>query len=218
MSTITTAVEALSQGGAVILLSGFGTSRCGDLVFGAETSTPPLVAFAVRHTSGFLCVAMTDQDCDRLELPLQVAMRSSDDQRPAYTVTVDARDGVTTGISSIDRSHTIRQLARPDCSPEDLTRPGHIVPVRVGSRGVLEQVSAPAAAVDLMRIAGLRPIAAMSTLMSTSSHGNVATPLELRQFSARHDLPIVPIEDVLQWRRGRDRRLAPILSTVERCG
>ena len=198
MRQIDSAVQALVAGRPVVLLSGNEASTQGELVFPAQAAVPRIVAFAVRHTSGFLGVALAGEDCDRLELPPQVHAGPGRN-RPSYAVTVDAKDGLSTGISATDRSRTIRLLASPACRATDLLRPGHVVPVRVSPAGVLGEASAPAAALELMRIAGLSPAAAMSTLTSGSGHGGIATLAELRQFSRCYRLPIVTIDDVIHW-------------------
>ena len=128
----------------------------GDLIFAAELATPELVSFMVRYTSGYICVALTEAECDRLDLP-PMHHTNCDSFRTAFTVTVDARQGVTTGISAPDRAHTIRLLADPAAAAGDLVRPGHVLPLRAREGGVLRRPGHTEAAVDLARLAGLTP-------------------------------------------------------------
>src|SRR5688572_12800594 len=129
LDSIEDAIAAIKSGRPVVVVDDEDRENEGDLIFAAELATPELVAFMVRYTSGYICVPVTEADADRLDLPPM--FRVNQDRRgTAYTVTVDAREGVATGISAADRAHTIRLLAAADTVPEDFTRPGHIVPLR----------------------------------------------------------------------------------------
>lgn len=143
------------------------------MIFAAERATPELTAFMVRYTSGYICVSLSEGDCDRLDLPPM--FHPNEDQRgTAYTVTVDARDGVSTGISATDRAHTIRLLAQANSTPGDFTRPGHVVPLRARTGGVLRRAGHTEAAADLASLAGLRPAGVLCELVSQRDVGGMA--------------------------------------------
>src|SRR5690606_16309204 len=144
--------------------------------------------FMVRHTSGFICVALPERDADRLELPPMYPV-NQDRRGTAYAVTVDAREGVSTGISAADRAHTIRLLADPATTPADLSRPGHVVPLRAKPGGVLRRPGHTEAAVDLARLAGLRPAGALCELVNDD--GTMMRLPDLRRFAERHGLTLV---------------------------
>jgi 3,4-dihydroxy 2-butanone 4-phosphate synthase / GTP cyclohydrolase II len=188
----------LRGGGAVILVDHQNASTGGSLVLAASLATANSIAFMIRHTSGFVCVPMTKLDADRLELPL---MAGGDDQgqHRGFTVTVDSRDDVSTGISAHDRAHTINLLADPNSTAAQLTRPGHVVPVRTTDAGLLGVAARPEAAVDLVRLAGLPPVAALAELVSDD-----ATPAlparEIHAFSRSHGLPVVSIDELIRFR------------------
>src|ERR1700722_10531733 len=150
------ALSALRDGKPVIVHHSQQTMQEGFLVFAAQRATTSLMAFMIRHTCGFVCVALPPQDCDRLRLPLMCG--TTDNVRaPAYTVTVDVVAGTTTGISAADRAKTVRALADSRSTPIDFTRPGHVVPLRAHGRGVLASPGFAEAAMDLARLAGLAP-------------------------------------------------------------
>lgn len=168
----------------------------GDLVCAAEFVTPALVAFLVRYTSGYLCVALTECDADRLGLPPLV---SGD----PHGVSVDARHGTGTGISARDRAHTARLLADPSTVAGDLARPGHVVPLRARAGGVLECTGRAEAAVDLVRLAGLRPASLLGAIVGEHDPAEMARPAELAEFAARYDLCMITIEELVAFLRPR---------------
>src|SRR4029077_13970178 len=156
LDTVERALVDLAAGKAVLVIDDEDRENEGDLIFAAQLATPELVAFLVRYTSGYICVPITEANADRLDLPPM--FRVNQDRRgTAYTVTVDAREGISTGISASDRAHTIRLLADPATTSADLARPGHIVPLRARDGGVLRRPGHTEAAVDLARLAGLSP-------------------------------------------------------------
>lgn len=166
----------------------------------AEVATPEGPAFLVRHTSGFVRVALPGPDADRLDLPPMVPTgEDGEGEGTAYAVTVDAAVGIGTGISATDRAHTVRLLADPATRPADLTRPGHVVPVRARVGGVLRRAGHPEAAVDLARLAGLRPAGVLCELVNDD--GTLARPEDLRAVAARHDLALVSIADLVAFRQ-----------------
>jgi 3,4-dihydroxy 2-butanone 4-phosphate synthase/GTP cyclohydrolase II len=150
------AIAEVAAGRAVVVVDDEDRENEGDLVFAAQHATPGLVSFMVRHTSGYICVPLRGEACDRLELPPAHGV-NQDRHGTAYTVSVDAREGVSTGISGADRARTARVLADPGSSPVDLTRPGHVVPLRARDGGVLRRPGHTEAAVDLAQLAGLAP-------------------------------------------------------------
>ena len=142
LDSIEQAIADIAAGKAVVVVDDEDRENEGDLIFAAEKATPELVAFMVRYTSGYICVSLTEETCDRLDLP-PMFHTNQDKRGTAYTVTVDAREGVSTGISASDRARTIRLLASPDSSPVDFSRPGHVVPLRAREGGVLRRTGAP---------------------------------------------------------------------------
>ena len=165
LDTIETAIAAIKSGRPVVVIDDEDRENEGDLIFASELATPELVAFMVRYTSGYICVAVTEEDADRLDLPPM--FRVNQDRRgTAYTVTVDAREGVTTGISAADRAQTIRLLADPATTAADLARPGHVVPLRARAGGVLRRPGHTEATVDLARLAGLRPVGVLCEMVN----------------------------------------------------
>ena len=204
LDSVEDAVAAIARGGAVVVVDDEDRENEGDLIFAAELATPELVAFMVRHTSGYICVSMGDGDATRLQLPPMVA-RNEDARGTAYAVTVDAATG-TTGISARSRAETIRRLADPDAAPADFTRPGHVVPLRARHGGVLARNGHTEAAVDLAALAGLRPVGALCEIVSEEDPTDMARFDELRRFADAHGLPMISIEQLVNHLR-RVRRV-----------
>ncbi len=207
--TVEDAVADIAAGKAVIVVDDADRENEGDLVFAAEKATPELVSFMIRYTSGYICVPMTAGDLDRLELPLMVA-NNTERMRTAYTVTVDAREGVTTGISAADRALTMRVLADPATAPHDLTRPGHVNPLRALEGGVLRRAGHTEAAVDLARLAGLRPAGVICEIVSQKDDHEMARLDELRGFADEHGLRLISIADLIAYRRRTERQVEAV--------
>jgi 3,4-dihydroxy 2-butanone 4-phosphate synthase / GTP cyclohydrolase II len=205
-ATVEQAVADIAAGKPVVVVDDADRENEGDLIFAAEMSTPELVAFMVRYTSGYICVPLTDEDCDRLELP-PMYHTNQDKRGTAYTVSVDAREGVTTGISAHDRAHTMRLLADPASTSVDFTRPGHVVPLRARAGGVLRRPGHTEAAVDLCRLAGLRPAGVLCEIVSQKSVEDMARLDELEVFAAEHDLSLISIADLIAYRRRHERQV-----------
>jgi 3,4-dihydroxy 2-butanone 4-phosphate synthase/GTP cyclohydrolase II len=204
LDTIESAIAAIKDGRPVVVIDDEDRENEGDLIFAAELATPDLVAFMVRYTSGYICVPVTEADADRLDLPPM--FRINQDRRgTAYTVTVDAREGVTTGISAADRAHTIRLLANPQTMSADLARPGHIVPLRAKDGGVLRRPGHTEAAVDLAVLAGLRPAGVLCEIVSEKDPTGMARGEELRVFADEHDLVMISIADLIAYRKRFDK-------------
>ena len=196
--TIEEAVAAIAAGRPVVVVDDAARENEGDLIFAAELATPELMAFMVRHTSGFICAPLTEADADRLELP-PMYHTNQDKRGTAYTVTVDAREGVSTGISAADRAHTVRLLADPGTSLADLSRPGHVVPLRAKAGGVLRRPGHTEAAIDLAVLAGLRPAAVLCELVNDD--GTMMRLPDLEIFVKEHGLVLISIEDLVAYRR-----------------
>ncbi|MBA2416837.1 MAG: bifunctional 3,4-dihydroxy-2-butanone-4-phosphate synthase/GTP cyclohydrolase II [Geodermatophilaceae bacterium] len=204
--TIAQAVADIAAGKAVIVADDEDRENEGDLIFAAEMATPELVAFMVRYTSGYICVPLTEADCDRLDLP-PMFHTNQDKRGTAYTVSVDAREGIGTGISAVDRARTIRLLADPDSTAADLTRPGHCVPLRAREGGVLRRPGHTEAAVDLARMAGLRPAGVLCEIVSEREPGEMARLDELEVFAAGHGLTLITIADLIAHRRRTEKQV-----------
>lgn len=186
------ALADLAKGKPIVVAGQTG----GDLVCAAEFSTPALVAFLVRRTSGYLCVALTESDADRLALPPIVSGEP-------HAVSVDARHTKGTGISAQDRARTARLLASPCTVAADLSRPGHVVPMRARTGGMLQRAGRTEAAVDLVRLAGLRPAALLGAVVSEHNPVEMAGPDELAEFAARYGLCVIDLEELMRFLRSR---------------
>ena len=192
------AIADIAAGKAVVVVDDPERENEGDIIFAASKATPELMAFTIRHSSGVICVPMPAEMLDRLEIPLMTP-HNRDKLRTAYTVSVDARDGVTTGISAADRAHTARVLADSATEPRDLTRPGHVVPLRYREGGVLVRRGHTEAAVDLARLAGLTPAGVLVEIVNDD--GTMKRGHELREFADEHGLALISIEDLVRYRR-----------------
>ena len=200
------AVADIAAGRPVIVVDDEDRENEGDLIFAAEKATPELLAFMVRYTSGYICVPLRESDCDRLDLP-PMFHTNQDVRGTAYTVTVDAKEGVSTGISAADRAHTIRLLADETATADAFTRPGHVVPLRAKEGGVLRRPGHTEAAIDLAVMAGLRPAGVLCEIVSQKDEGDMARREELEVFAAEHDLAIISIADLIDYRRRKETQV-----------
>jgi 3,4-dihydroxy 2-butanone 4-phosphate synthase/GTP cyclohydrolase II len=203
------AVVDIADGRAVVVVDDEDRENEGDLIFAAEKATPELLAFMVRYTSGYICVPLTEADCERLELP-PMYHTNQDRRGTAYAVTVDAREGVSTGISASDRAHTIRLLADEHAKASDFTRPGHVVPLRAKEGGVLRRPGHTEAAIDLARMAGLRPAGVLCEIVSQKDVGDMARRDELEVFAGEHDLTLISIADLIKYRRRTEKQVVRV--------
>ncbi|HEY5979892.1 MAG TPA: 3,4-dihydroxy-2-butanone-4-phosphate synthase [Microlunatus sp.] len=210
-ATVEEALEALRRGRPVLVTDDADRENEGDVVLAAETLTEEWMAWTIRHTSGFVCAPMPEEWADRLELPLMVSA-NADPLRTAYTVTVDASSGVSTGISAADRAHTIRTLARREGQASDLIRPGHVLPLRAKNGGVLARPGHTEAAVDLCRLAGLAPVAAIGELVRDD--GDMMRLPDVLTLASRHGLPVLTIEQLIAWRQVHDRVQRTVATTL----
>ncbi len=200
-ASIDRALAALRRGEFVVVADDVTRENEGDLIAAAERVTPEAVAFMVRHTSGVLCVALPEERLSALALPLMVA-DNAESQRTAFTVSVDLRHGVSTGISAADRSATIRALADPSVGPSAFVRPGHVFPLRAHPRGVLGRRGHTEAAADLTRLAGLAKAGVLSELIAPE--GDMLRGRELERFAEEHSLAYVTIGELAAYRRSRE--------------
>ncbi|GAB7185598.1 bifunctional 3,4-dihydroxy-2-butanone-4-phosphate synthase/GTP cyclohydrolase II [Kitasatospora sp. Ki12] len=192
------AIADIALGRAVIVVDDEDRENEGDIVFAASAATPELMAFTIRYSSGVICAPMTGEELDRLKLPPMTQV-NEDRKGTAYTVSVDAREGVDTGISAADRARTVRLLSSAGTEPGDLTRPGHVFPLRAVEGGVLVRPGHTEAAVDLARLAGLPPAGAIAEVVNDD--GSMARLPELVVFAREHGLAIISIEDLIAYRR-----------------
>lgn len=201
-ATIPAALAALRAGRPVLVLDDADRENEGDAILAASTASAEWVGWMVRHTSGYLCAPLPVDWADRLGLPLMVP-NNADPLRTAYTVSVDAASGVTTGISAADRATTLRVLGDPDAAASDLIRPGHVLPLRARPGGVFERQGHTEATVDLCRLAGLPPVGAIGELVHDS--GEVLRTPDVVALGAAEDLPVITIADLVAWRDLHDR-------------
>jgi len=202
-AAIPDAVAAFGRGEVVVVVDDHDRENEGDLIVAAEFATPERIAFFLAHTSGVICAPMTGERLDELALPPMV-VDNTDTNRTAFTVSVDARHGTTTGISAADRAATIAALIDPATRPEDLARPGHMYPLRYREGGVLKRGGHTEAAVDLARLAGLAPAGVLCEVVSEDKATMARLP-ELERFSSDHGLLLISIADLIRYRRQREK-------------
>jgi 3,4-dihydroxy 2-butanone 4-phosphate synthase / GTP cyclohydrolase II len=201
LAPIEEALEVIAAGGIVVVVDDEDRENEGDLVMAAEAATPEAMAFFVNHTSGVICTPMLGEDLDRLRIPPMV-IDNEDPKGTAYTVSVDAVEGTSTGISAADRARTCRVLADPAATAEDVHRPGHVFPLRYHPGGVLRRPGHTEAAVDLARMAGLRPAGVIAEVVKPD--GSMARLPDLEAFAEEHGLLIISIADLVAHRLERE--------------
>jgi 3,4-dihydroxy 2-butanone 4-phosphate synthase/GTP cyclohydrolase II len=202
LNSVEEIVADLKAGRMVIVMDDEDRENEGDLIMAAELATPDAMAFMIRHASGIICVPMEEDRLMRLDLPQMVAS-NSESHRTAFTISVDVRAGTTTGVSSSDRAATVRALADERSEPRDFARPGHIFPLRSRRGGVLVRTGHTEAAVDLCRLAGLRPAGVICEVMNDD--GTMARRPQLEAFARRHGLKIGTIADLIRYRLRNER-------------
>ncbi|WP_166866395.1 MULTISPECIES: 3,4-dihydroxy-2-butanone-4-phosphate synthase [unclassified Salinibacterium] len=196
LSDIPTALSALRAGRPVIVADDEGRENEGDVILAAETASQEWIAWTVKHSSGFICAPMTNEIADRLNLPPMVE-HNEDPRGTAYTVSVDAAERLSTGISASDRAHTLRVLADPASTPASLSRPGHILPLRAVDGGVRERDGHTEAAVDLMKLAGLTPVGAIAEIVDED--GEMMRLPNLIRLGEREGIPVITIEALVRF-------------------
>jgi 3,4-dihydroxy 2-butanone 4-phosphate synthase/GTP cyclohydrolase II len=205
------AVAAIRAGRAVVVVDDEDRENEGDLIFAAQRATPELVGFMIRYTSGYICVPMEGPELDRLGLPPMTRV-NEDRKGTAYAVTVDARDVLATGISAVDRARTIKVLSDSATEPLDLTRPGHVVPLRAAAGGVLRRPGHTEAAVDLARMAGFNAAGALCELVNDD--GSMMRAPACRAFADTHGLVMISIADLIAYRRHHESQVERAAETV----
>ena len=201
-TTVDEAIAEIKQGRMVIVVDDEDRENEGDLTLAAELCTPEDVAFIRRYASGVVCVPMTAERLEQLDIPQMVA-RNEARLGTAFTVSVDAREGITTGISAADRARTIRVLADPKSKAMDLVKPGHVFPLQAREGGVLVRAGQTEAGVDLCKLAGLQPVAVICEI--TNPDGSMARVPELKRFAKRHGLHMITVKELIAYRMAREK-------------
>jgi 3,4-dihydroxy 2-butanone 4-phosphate synthase / GTP cyclohydrolase II len=202
-ATIEDAIEEIREGRIVVVVDDPDRENEGDLVVAAQFATPEAINFMVTHARGQVCLSLTEERADQLGLPLIATPDESSRLGTAYTAAIDARDGISTGISAVDRSHTVQVAIAPGAKPSDLLRGGHIQPLRARPGGVLQRMGQTEAAVDLARLAGLDPAGVICEVMNED--GTMARVPDLIAYCERHDLRMITIADLVEYRRRHEK-------------
>ncbi|MGC9401971.1 3,4-dihydroxy-2-butanone-4-phosphate synthase [Vibrio genomosp. F10] len=205
ITRVENALEALRKGQGVILLDDEDRENEGDIIYSVEHLTNAQMALMIRECSGIVCLCLTDAQATKLELPPMVVNNNSANQT-AFTVSIEAKVGVTTGVSAQDRVTTIKTAANPMAKPDDLARPGHVFPLRARAGGVMTRRGHTEGTVDLMQMAGLQPAGVLCEVQNED--GTMAKTPELVEFSRKHNMPILTIEDMVMYRTQFDLKLA----------
>ena len=209
-ATIDEAVADIRDGRMIIIVDDEDRENEGDLVCAAEKVTPEIINFMARHARGLICLPLTEERCDELHLTTQVADNTSF-LGTAFTVSIDARRGITTGISAADRATTILVAVDPKSRPQDLARPGHIFPLRAKDGGVLVRPGQTEASVDVARIAGLYPAGVICEIMNED--GTMSRLPELEEFAKQHNLKIISVADLVRYRMSKEKMVRRVVET-----
>ena len=201
-ATIEDAIEDIREGRFVVVVDDPDRENEGDLVIGAQFATPDAINFMATHARGLICLCLTGERADRLGLR-PMTDRNEAPLGTAFTVSIEAREGVTTGISAADRSHTIQVAIAPDATPQDLVQPGHVFPLRARAGGVLERMGQTEAAVDLARLAGINPSGVVCEIMNED--GTMARVPDLVPYCGRHGLKMITVADLVEYRRRHEK-------------
>ncbi|TDD99133.1 bifunctional 3,4-dihydroxy-2-butanone-4-phosphate synthase/GTP cyclohydrolase II [Jiangella asiatica] len=210
LDTVERAIADVAAGKAVVVVDDEDRENEGDLIFAAARATPELMGFTIRHTSGVICVPMLGSELDRLKLPPMTAV-NEDRKGTAFAVSVDARHGITTGISAAERAHTARVLADSATEAYELSRPGHVFPLRAREGGVLRRPGHTEAAVDLARLAALSPAGVLCEIVHDD--GSMMRAPALREFADEHGLAMISIADLIRYRRRTERQVERVATT-----
>jgi 3,4-dihydroxy 2-butanone 4-phosphate synthase / GTP cyclohydrolase II len=209
-SSIEEAIEDIRDGKMVVVCDAEDRENEGDLTMAAQFCTPDAINFMATHGRGLICLALTGGRCDELGLDLMAAKNESPFQT-AFTVSVEAREGITTGISAHDRAHTVQVAIDPSSRPQDLVQPGHIFPLKAKEGGVLERTGQTEAAVDLARLAGLNPSGVICEVMNDD--GTMARVPDLEVYCQKHGLKMVTVADLIAYRRQNDKLIERVVET-----
>ena len=211
LDEVARAIKDIADGRPVVVVDDANRENEGDIILAAAKATPELIAFMVRYTSGVIWAPMRGADLDRLQLPLMTT-QNTERMRTAFTVTIDAAQGVTTGISAADRTTTITKLTDPDAAAGDFVKPGHIFPLRYREGGVLVRPGHTEAAVDLATLAGLPPVGVLAEIVNDD--GTMKRLPALREFADEHGLALISIEQLIEHRRRTERLVTRVAETV----
>jgi 3,4-dihydroxy 2-butanone 4-phosphate synthase/GTP cyclohydrolase II len=211
LDEVTRAIKDIADGRPVIVVDDADRENEGDIIFAASKATPELLAFTIRYGRGLICVPMLGPDLGRLNVP-QMTSENQEHHGTAFTVSVDARDGITTGISAADRARTIQLLASPASVPGDLVRPGHVFPLRYAEGGVLRRRGHTEAAVDLAVLAGQPPVGVVCEVIGDD--GTMLRLPGLRTFADEHGLALISVEQLIEHRRRTERLVTRVAETV----
>ncbi|EMV0264883.1 3,4-dihydroxy-2-butanone-4-phosphate synthase [Vibrio parahaemolyticus] len=205
ITRVENALIALKEGRGVLLLDDEDRENEGDIIYSVEHLTNEQMALMIRECSGIVCLCLTDAQADKLELPPMVVNNNSANQT-AFTVSIEAKVGVTTGVSAADRVTTIKTAANPNAKPEDLARPGHVFPLRARPGGVMTRRGHTEGTIDLMQMAGLQPAGVLCEV--TNPDGTMAKAPEIVAFGRLHNMPVLTIEDMVMYRNQFELKLA----------
>ncbi|AUV88152.1 3,4-dihydroxy-2-butanone-4-phosphate synthase [Vibrio campbellii] len=205
ITRVENALVALKEGRGVLLLDDEDRENEGDIIYSVEHLTNEQMALMIRECSGIVCLCLTDAQADKLELPPMVVNNNSANQT-AFTVSIEAKQGVTTGVSAADRVTTIKTAANPNAKPDDLARPGHVFPLRARPGGVMTRRGHTEGTIDLMQMAGLQPAGVLCEV--TNPDGTMAKAPEIVAFGRLHNMPVLTIEDMVAYRNQFDLKLA----------
>ncbi|MEL7293293.1 MAG: 3,4-dihydroxy-2-butanone-4-phosphate synthase [Pseudomonadota bacterium] len=205
ITRVENAITALKQGRGVLLLDDEDRENEGDIIYSVESLTTEQMALMIRECSGIVCLCLPEEQADRLELAPMVANNNSANQT-AFTVSIEAKVGVTTGVSAQDRVTTIKTAANPTAKPSDLARPGHVFPLRARKGGVLTRRGHTEGTIDLMQMAGLQPAGVLCEV--TNPDGSMAKTPEIVAFGKLHNMPVLTIEDMVLYRQQHQLKLA----------
>ena len=209
------AIEDIRAGRMVILIDDEDRENEGDLTLAADAVTPEKINFMATHGRGLICLSMTEQQIEKLELPMMVANNQSP-YHTAFTVSIEAREGVSTGISAADRAHTIKTAIQPECRPHDLVTPGHIFPLKSRNGGVLVRIGQTEGSVDLARMAGLTPAGVICEIMNED--GTMARLPDLIEFGKKHNIRIVAVADLVRYRLRTETLVEKMVDTETELG
>ncbi|HVV69268.1 MAG TPA: 3,4-dihydroxy-2-butanone-4-phosphate synthase [Gammaproteobacteria bacterium] len=209
---IQTAIAALKQGKMILLTDHQHRENEGDLIYPAETITPEAINFMIKNGTGIICISMLPEQLQRLDLPLMVPPENNHTQHGTpFTIPVDARHGITTGVSAADRAKTITTLMNAQSQPHDLVRPGHVYPLKARAGGVIERAGHTEGAIDIVRLAGFKPAGVLCEVMNPD--GTMARGQKLAAFAEQHQIPILSIDDLIQYRLTHENQIKETAST-----
>lgn len=203
ISRVNHALEALQQGRGVLLMDNEARENEADIIFSAQTLTTSQMAQLIRDCSGIVCLCLTEAQIKQLQLPMMVEDNTSQ-YGTAFTISIEAAYGVTTGVSAVDRVSTVKAAINENAKPSDLAKPGHVYPLRAHSQGVLGRGGHTEGTIDLMSLAGLKPAGVLCELMN--SDGTMAKGKQVQQYSEQHDMPMLWIDDIIAYRLQNEKQ------------